>query len=245
LKEIRGNFTQRDTKQAMVKRFEGDEIHRIPFGLREAYRLWWEYVQLARSEYGDKAVRKKYREWGDLDVKFDDWFADNWERLFAVKRGVKVVREQPNRIVLSIPLDEPIVHALKAVRAELSKRQAGPRARRKMRTSGAKFSIAAENLKYAPLRGYLRILALDRKHGGKRAAVVDEYYAWARQRNAKVRQWVKEGKPAGKRLKVIDEAGWDKATDRTRTTIMVARYLKKGRKILQNTLAGQFPGDFS
>jgi hypothetical protein len=134
---------------------------------------------------------------------------------------------------------------LAAVRAELSKRQAGPRARRKARTSGARFSIAAENLKYAPLRAYLRILELDRKHGSKRAAVVSEYYAWARQRNAKVRRWEKEGKAAGKRLKPIDKAGWDRATDKTRTTIMVSRYLKKGRKILQNTLAGQFPGEFT
>jgi hypothetical protein len=141
----------------MAKRFEGSEHHRIPFGLREAYRLWWEYVQLARSEYGDTAVRKKYREWGDLDAKFDEWFHDNWTRLFAVERGVKLLQEQSNRIVLSIPLDEPIIHALGAVRAELSKRQAGPRARRKARISGAKFSIAAENLKYAPLRAYLRI----------------------------------------------------------------------------------------
>jgi hypothetical protein len=229
----------------MAKRFDGDERHRIPFGLREAYRLWWEYVQLARKEYGDKAVRRRYREWGDLDAKFDDWFRDNWESLFSVERGIQVVREQPNRLVLSIPLDEPIVHVLTAVRTELSKRQAGPRARRKTRTSGGKFSIAAENLKYAPLRAYLRILALDRKHEGNRSAVVDEYYAWARQRNAKVRQWAKAGKAAGKRLKVVDEAGWDKATDRTHTTIMVARYLKKGRKIIQNTLAGQFPGEFS
>jgi hypothetical protein len=229
----------------MAKRFEGDERHRIPFGLREAYRLWWEYVQLARSKYGDKAVGKRYREWGNLNSKFDDWFADNWERLFAVERGVKVVRDQPNRLVISVPLDEPIVHVLKTVRAELSKRQAGPRARRRMRISGAKFSIAAENLKYAALRAYLRILALDRKHAGKRTAVVDEYYAWARQRNAKVRQWIKEGKAAGKRMKLIDEAGWDKATDRTRTTIMVARYLKKGRKIVKNTVAGQFPGEFT
>ena len=229
----------------MAKRFEGDERHRIPFALREAYRLWWEYVQIARSEYGDKTVRRKYREWGNLDAKFDDWFRDNWTRLFAVERGVKVVREGSDRIVLSIPLDEPIIHVLGTVRAELSKRQAGPRARRKARISGAKFSIAAENLKYAPLRAYLRILALDHKNNGKRSAVVDEYYAWARQRNAKVRQWEKEGKAAGKRLKVIDEAGWDKATDRTRTTIMVARYLKKGRKIIQNTLEGNFPGNFA
>jgi hypothetical protein len=229
----------------MVKRFEGDERHRIPFGLREAYRLWWEYVQLARSDYGDKAVRKKYRERGDLDAKFDDWFRDNWTRLFAVEHGVKLLREQSNRIVLSIPLDEPIIHVLGAVRAELSKRRAGPRARRKARLSGAKFSIAAENLKYAPLRAYLRILALDRKHRSNRGAVVDEYYAWARQRNLKVRRWAKEGKAAGTRLSVIDEAGWDKATDRTRTTIMVARYLKKGQKIIQNTLDGSFPGKFA
>ena len=230
----------------MAKRFDGDERHRVPFGLREAYRLWWEYVQLARKQYGDRTIRKKYRDWGNLDTKFDDWFRDNWTRLFAVDRGVEVVREQANRLVISIPLDEPIIHVLSAVRAELSKRRAGPRARRKGRISGAKFTIAAENLKYAPLRAYLRILELDRKHGGNdRAAVVDEYYAWARQRNAKVRQWDKEGKPAGKRLKVVDEAGWDKATDRTRTTIMVARYLKKGRKIVKNTLAGQFPGEFS
>jgi hypothetical protein len=229
----------------MARRFEGDERHRIPFGLREAYRLWWEYVQLARKKYGDRVVRKKYREWRDLDAKFEDWFNANWTRLFAVDRDIEVVREQPNRLVISVPLDEPIVHVLRAVRAELWKRRAGPRARRKAQSSGAKFTIAAENLKYAPLRAYLRILALDRKHGGNRAAVVKEYYAWAKQRNAKVRKWRKEGKSAGKRLKDIDEAGWDKATDRTRTTIMVARYLKKGRKIVQNTLAGQFPGEFT
>lgn len=229
----------------MAKRFEGDELRRIPFGVREAYRLWWEYVQLARKEYGDKAVRKKYREWGDLDAKFDVWFRDNWTRLFAVERGVKLVREQSNRIVLSIPLDEPIIHVLGAVRAELSKRRAGPRARRKALLSGAKFSIAAENLKYDPLRAYLRILALDRKHRGNRSAVVEEYYAWALQRNLKVEQWRKAGKAAGKRLRMIDKAGWNKATDKTRTTIIVARYLKKGRKIVKNTLAGQFPGNFT
>jgi hypothetical protein len=88
-------------------------------------------------------------------------------------------------------------------------------------------------------RAYLRILALDRTHRGNRGAVVDEYYAWARQRNLKVQQWRKAGKAAGRRLLPIDEAGWDKATDRTRTTIMFARYLKKGRKIVRNTLAGQ------
>jgi hypothetical protein len=229
----------------MAKRFEGDEHHRIPFGLREAYRLWWDYVQLGRKEFGDKAVRRKYRDWGDLDAKFDDWFHDNWERLFSVERGVKVVREQPNRLVISIPLDEPIVHALKTVRAELSKRKAGPRARRKARTSGAKFSIAAENLKYAPLRAYLRVLAFDRKHRGKREAVIDDYHAWARQRDDKVEKWRKEGKAAGRRLKKVGRALWDRAADRTRATITVARYLKKGRKVLQNTLAGQFPGKFS
>jgi len=74
---------------------------------------------------------------------------------------------------------------------------------------------------------------------------VDEYYGWARQRNAKVRKWEKEGKAGGKRSKPIDEVGWDKAIDRTRTTIMVARYLKKGRKIVRNTLKGQFPGNFT
>ena len=245
MSQIRESFTRHDTKQVMAKRFEGDDLSRIPFGVREAYRLWWEYVQLAREEYGDKAVRKNYREWGDLDTKFEVWFADNWKRLFGVERGVKVVEQRSDRIVLSIPLDEPIVHTLKAVRTKLSERNAGPRARRKARTSGAKFSIDAENLKYAPLRAYQRILVLNRKHDGKKSDIVDEYYAWAKQRNAKVRKWHKGDKAAGKRLKVIDEAGWDKATDRTRTTIIVARYLKKGHKILQNTLAGQFPGKFS
>lgn len=192
-----------------------------------------------------EAVHRKYRERGNLDAKFDDWFRENWTRLFAVERGVKVVREHRNRIVLSIPLDVLVFTLLGAVRAEFSKRQAGPRARRKARSSGAKFLLAAENLKYAPLRAYLRILALDHKNNGKHSAVVEEYYAWARQRNAKVRQWANEGKAAGKRFRVIDEAGWDKATDRTRTTIVVARYLKKGRKIVQNTLKGNFPGTFA
>ena len=229
----------------MAKKFEGDENHRIAFGLREPYRLWWDYVQAARKEFGDKAVRKKYREWGDLDKKFDIWFDDNWSQLFAVKRDIEIVQEQSDRIVISIPLDEPIVHVLKSVRMELSKRRAGPRARRKSQKSGAKFTIAAENLKYAPLRAYLRILGLNRKHEGNRDAVVDDYYGWARQRNAKVREWAKKGKAAGKRLKLIDEAGWDKATDRTRTTRLVARYLKKGQKVLQNTSAGHFPGKYS
>jgi hypothetical protein len=196
------------------------------------------------SVYGDRTALRKYRDWGNLDDDFDSWFEDNWKRLFAVQRNIEVIREDDDRIVISIPLDEPITNVLSAVRNELASRQGGARARRVARKSSAKYVVDAENLKYAPLRAYLRILALDRKHDGNRDEVIKDYHAWARQRNAKVRRWQREKRAAGKQLKIVDEAGWDLTTDRARAQEVVARYLKKGRKLLENTIAGHFPGRF-
>lgn len=228
----------------MAKRFEGDKTFRLPHGLREPYRIWWEFVQLARRAYGDGSALKKYRDWGNLNGDFNSWFKKNWKRLFAVQRGIEVVREDNDRIVISIPLDEEIAHVLSMVRNELAKRHGGARARRKARKSRAKYTIDAENLKYAPLRAYLRVLALDQKHNGNREAVISEYHAWAKQRNAKVRKWQRENKLAGKKLKIVDETGWDLATDRAQALDVVSRYLKKGKAVLQNTVTGQFPGRF-
>ena len=88
----------------MAKKFEGDENHRIAFGLREPYRtVVGLRTRLPVRSSETKPFVRSIANGADLDKKFDNWFDDNWSQLFAVKRDIEIVQEQSDRIVISIP----------------------------------------------------------------------------------------------------------------------------------------------
>jgi hypothetical protein len=94
---------------------------------RETYRLWFEYLRLARlSPKKDvQAALKKsasfYAPWGDLTgVKFDDWWQSHGH-LFEEKFLVRSLEQgaappAPQSLVVEIPLTQSSSEIMKAVR---------------------------------------------------------------------------------------------------------------------------------
>ena len=75
------------------KAFTGDHIKELPKGKAEPYRLWFEFLKLALDMQPEKVNRKFYEPWGDVqNISFNDWFPDNWQRLFAVPASLTLVK---------------------------------------------------------------------------------------------------------------------------------------------------------
>jgi hypothetical protein len=94
---------------------------------KEAYRLWFEYLRIARRSK-DQKVRKAlarsakyYDSWGNIDdVKFDRWWKQHehlFEEQFTVRRlsrGQKPT--DPTSLIIEVPLTQPKVKLLAQVR---------------------------------------------------------------------------------------------------------------------------------
>lgn len=259
----------------MPKRFEGDATHRLPMGLREPYRLWFEFVKLTLSD-PNLRVSKRYASWGDIKHNtFDKWWNTHWREMFAVRIGTTEVRtaaqltvaRSNDNLVLAVPRDMPIASALREVRKQLQVAHVGTRERIRRRASNAPFRIDAVNLKYEPLQRLLRIYRYDLKHQGDAQKIAHDEWIWTRQRNKWVQQ-VNAEREAQKRKrwrKIIKQQGWksedmralielesmdtalaDKGIE-TRETQQRAmwRLLRKARRIAKNVARGSFPGKYS
>jgi hypothetical protein len=85
---------------------------------KEAYRLWFEYLRLARSS-SDAKVRKAlqrsakyYEPWGNLqNVNFDRWWKENgrlFEEQFSVRRLSSGENPaDPTALIIEVPLTQP------------------------------------------------------------------------------------------------------------------------------------------
>ena len=81
---------------------------------KQHIRLWFECLQICHSDpqYSENLKQSKdfYSEWGDVtNIKFDDWWKLN-NFLFdeEIVKEVSRVSNNPNTIILSIPLNEKI-----------------------------------------------------------------------------------------------------------------------------------------
>jgi hypothetical protein len=68
----------------------------LPGGI-EPYRIWFEWLKLAMRDPTVSVDMGHYNQWGPIEaVSFDEWFEENWRRLFGVsvvtklKKGDKV-----------------------------------------------------------------------------------------------------------------------------------------------------------
>lgn len=94
------------------KKFKGDEEHRLPAQQIEPYRLWFEFLKLAKRDPSIKIKASIYRSWGDIEeADFRIWWEDNWRRLFAVDIGVSLFNPETDisspkerELIVRIPL---------------------------------------------------------------------------------------------------------------------------------------------
>jgi hypothetical protein len=85
---------------------------------KEAYRLWFEYLRVARRSKDPKATKtlarsaRYYSRWGNIDnAKFDQWWRQ-YEHLFEeqftvrrLSRGQKPA--DPMALIIEVPLTQP------------------------------------------------------------------------------------------------------------------------------------------
>jgi len=100
-----------------------------PTSKRQHIRLWFEFYKLALADpkLAQNLERSAdyYRPWGDIrSAKFDDWWKEHKD-LFGPTRveEVRRVSNHPNALNVVIPLNQPLTHSLKELKALIELRQ--------------------------------------------------------------------------------------------------------------------------
>ena len=77
-------------KDARTVRFDKETKLWIP-NRKRLFLYWYKFLQHALKDENRKVNMKKYSGWGTretiLTEKFDDWWKDNWVKLFGYKEG--------------------------------------------------------------------------------------------------------------------------------------------------------------
>jgi hypothetical protein len=118
------------------KAFKGDETHILPLQKMEPYRLWFEYLKLALKDGEIEVDKKFYKSWGDVEnSKFNDWWSDNWRRLFAVEGQVRIIDPSNDTLKgvtkssldVRIPLGKPLKQTIEDIQSLLEENGASTR----------------------------------------------------------------------------------------------------------------------
>jgi hypothetical protein len=99
---------------------------RLPYR-KEAYRLWFEYLRLARGSKDEKVGKaltrsaKYYEPWGNVEaIKFDQWWKQHeplFEEQFTVRRLSRGQNPaDPTALIIEVPLTQPKVKLFAQVR---------------------------------------------------------------------------------------------------------------------------------
>ena len=147
---------------------------------KQHIRLWYECLQICQSQpqYAENLAASEpfYREWGEVaGVRFDQWWkAKNYLFDELTVREVTKVRNTPNTIILSIPLDEKVSSITNSVRKIVEARQIerlrelgiDPSGRKSKNLGSGKYSFTQKEIKglfhYVNLEIYKIYLALNR-----------------------------------------------------------------------------------
>ena len=249
------------------KAFSGDHIKELPRGKVEPYRLWFEFLKLALEVQPEKVDKKFYEPWGNVsNERFNDWFSQNWRKLFATPASLTVVSsaseaqgylDDPKSLLIRVDKSGPVKRQIEDFKKILKahREPSGKRVYLK-----PPFEIASNrSMNNASLRAMLKLLAFFYAHGGKIDEATKNYYSWATAWNAQVKykKWNREliripsvlatfAKEIelhenllaqnGTRVKKRDQYYGSRSD--------AGRFLRKARKILDNVSFGKFPGVF-
>ena len=216
---------------------------------REAFRLWFEYLQVARAS-SDPAVKSQliassiyYAPWEmDKAGKFDSWWKDHshlFEERFTIREmDHGTMPNDPEALVVEIPLTQSptdIIKKLKPIiqtafdrqesKSKKSKKKASARYRL---TEGAEPKLVAIREMLSIYRDvHLKDLSLKDKTLLK---AIHNYY-----KSRKNKRWDKV--PMSLEVDYFQE-------DEARALRNMRRYLQRARKIVMNVAKGNFPGDY-
>lgn len=243
------------------KAFSSDYVHALPKGRREPYRLWFEYLKLARKLIPDQVNHDYYAEWGvEGETEFDKWFAQNWQSLFAIPANVVLIandgdyqaaRDDANSIIVRINKQGSTTQKMDDLR-KLIDGTFGKKYTKN--TAKPKFEINAKrNVHYPSLRQKLRFLEMYQQK-----LTVEEttlhYLEWATSWNAKVgaksdrrtdvpKSISRFGKALQEHREELKRVGRaKKSPEYNAARSDMVRFLKSAQKIMHNTANGRFPG---
>jgi hypothetical protein len=215
---------------------------------REHYRLWFEYLRLARLS-SDKTVRKAleqsrafYAVWGtDTTIKFDAWWMTH-AALFEDKHQIRVLRpgedrSDPEALVLEIPLTRSATAIIKQIRPLLedavSSHSKSARKGKLQPTASYRLTVGAEP-KVIAIREALTIyrevcLKNPGLKGHKLLNAVHDYYL---------------SRKVAKKAKVPTPLMYANEVDRLRAMKNLNRYIHRAKRIMRNVAKGDFPGRY-
>jgi hypothetical protein len=213
---------------------------------REHYRLWFEYLRLARLS-SDKAVRRAleqsrayYELWGsDTTIKFDTWWKTH-AALFADKHQIRVLRPGEDRsdqdaLVLEIPLTRSATAIIKQIRPLLEDAVAAhaKSARKDKRQPTASYRLTAgAEPKVIAIRESLTIYreVCLKNPGLKGHKLLDAVHAYYLSRKG------------ARKAKVPLPLQYANELDRIRAMRNLNRYIHRAKRIMLNVAKGDFPG---
>lgn len=217
---------------------------------REAYRLWFEYLRLARQSRDEKVraalvvSQPFYAPWEmDGQTDFHEWWKTHGG-LFEERHVVRVLQSgeaplDPEALVVEIPLTQSPTELLKKVKALL--REAVEAAERRSRkgmkrpTASYRLSDGAEPKLDAVremLTVYRDVYLRNPKLRGE--ALLEATHAFYRGRKNK--RWAKP--PMALEYDPKSEV------DRMRAMRNLRRYIQKAEAVMLNVARGQFPGEY-
>lgn len=218
---------------------------------RELYRLWFEYLRLARkSPRQDVAAALKrsaqfYDPWGDvLSENFHTWWKGKG-RLFEQRHTVRLIGagEQPSdlhALVVEISLNQSTTKLTRAVKALIEQKwtERQKQSKRKNKTvvsSDYSITEGSEPKRYAVremLTVYRDIYLKNPTLGGSELLeAVHKYY-----KGRKQKRWAKI--PSALIADFADQGRKHTAMRNLR------RYIQKAEKVMLNVANGQFPGKY-
>jgi hypothetical protein len=212
------------------------------------YILWFTALQLAYRVPGLKVNKRFYREWGDIEgLRFNDWWEENWRDLFAVSIGVRKIEDvkdfersqDSSSMIVRIPLDQDFKKTIEELKETYEALPAKVRSQKR----GGKFHLTGvSKLRLADLRRYLKSYEF-KLEGHSYKEIAYRYCDWAD-------DWDKR---RGKRPPV-KPGGWRKLLDAIHDGDDIyadhpayrsaRRMVDRGRKIVENTARGEFPGKY-
>ena len=213
----------------------------LTFKELQPYRLWFQYLQTALNDpiLSKKVSQSYYKDWHLNQVKtksFNQWI-NTHEKLFmneAVQR-IKLLgnKRTPNTVAVEIPINFNVQKIQKeigkAVKGLVAKQQANQR-----------FKLHIKRpLQSAPLDWFHWAY----QYHAQNKHSLDEIWHLVNEKQEKRQVKVKKRSNA-RALQRNLPRGSDIKAERQRA-VLISRNVNKAKKILNNVVKGQFPGDYS
>ena len=213
----------------------------LTFKELQPYRLWFQYLQTALNDpiLSKKVSQSYYKDWHLNQVKtksFNQWI-NTHEKLFmneAVQR-IKLLgnKRTPNTVAVEIPINFNVQKIQKeigkAVKGLVAKQQANQR-----------FKLHIKRpLQSAPLDWFHWAY----QYHSKNKYSLEEIWHLVNEKQEK--RQVKVKKRSNARALQRNLPAGDNIKANRQRAVLISRNVNKAKKILNNVVKGQFPGDYS